>query len=773
MTKQAKLHSVELESFGAFTNKLIGPLNSSFTLIYGENGAGKTTFSQAIQDTFFGWQKSSALNNSYKPKRSERSVRLVFEREGQKIVLERHKNSEGLQASCDILKGLSKETFQTLLMLNSDELRQLKNTQQLESYLLTAGADTGTSPAEALETLEAEFKELTSKSSQYPSSIPNLSAKRKELEGLRLQYAQESLNLREYSYELEDIAKPLEDSREKLASIKDQKEQLQAQARSCKDLLENALRMQREYEDVQEELVQVQEKHGVLLELQAEEACVAHKIQAGAKSALEEWKLELAKQTARFESAQSVVKDIEARKAYEEKTLQEALLQESACKESHTKRFAAKVSLFKKLALCNAAVLFAGLFVSVVLTLLPSFELVSVFASTVTVALFGSSLAFVSLYLVLKAKGAKDPELNASHARVGELDSLKREYGIALERLGQEQKILEDHKRGLGELLVKFGFSEQIISCEQALLVTEQERKRAAQEKAYKQEEASLVQSLRRIEEVLQPLKDKLKGLLLVLSDTLNTLKSEYTEESRALGMCALESLTSAKDLEYALQSVQSQEKRVLDIVSNHEIQAQEAMQSLYGRKHELQGILAQSKADDFLSRTKLDLAQLDTRLQENQERLLVLYLAQELLQETINEWKEESQPKVYRRASEFISFLTHGTLTEVRLVNGKNIRVYDYAEREFEPKILSLGTLQQLYLSLRLALLDCAQDLAPSIPLIADDILVFFDAKRARRALELLCEIATRRQIIFLTCHEFTRDLAQKYIQDLRVIEL
>lgn len=773
MTKQAKLHSVELESFGAFTNKLIGPLNSSFTFVYGENGAGKTTFSQAIQDTLFGWQKSSALNNSYKPKRSERSVRLVFEREGQKIVLERHKNSEGLQASCDILEGLSKETFQTLLMLTSDELRQLKNTQQLESYLLTAGADTGISPVEALETLEAEFKELTSKSSQYPSSIPNLSAKRKELEGLRLQYVEESLSLREHSYELEDIARPLEDSREKLASIQDQKEQLQAQVRSCKDLLENALRMQREYEDVQEELVQVQEKHGVLLELQAEEACIAHEIQAGMKDALEEWKLELAKQTARFESAQNVVKDVEARKTYEEKVLQESLSQESAYEESQDKRSAAKVSLFKKLALYNAAALCVGFFVSAVLALMPSFELANAFASTVTTALFGSSLVFFSLYLVLKAKGAQDPEANASNTRTSELDSLKREYGIALERLVQEQKILEAHKQSLGKLLGELGFSEQVISCEQALLVIEQERKRAVQEKSYKQEKALLVQSLRRIEDTLQPLREKLKSLLPALGDTLSKLAPEYAEESHALRVWVLDNLASAKDLEHALQSVTSQEKRALDIVSKREAQAQETMQMLYGRKHELRGMLAQSKADDLLSRTKLELAQIDTRLQENQERLLVLYLAQELLQETIDEWKEESQPRVYRRASEFMGFLTYGTFTEVRLVNGKSIRVYDYAEREFEPKILSLGTLQQLYLSLRLALLDCAQDLAPSIPLIADDILVFFDAKRARRALELLCKLATRRQIIFLTCHEFTRDLAQKYIQDLRVIEL
>ena len=39
--------------------------------------------------------------------------------------------------------------------------------------------------------------------------------------------------------------------------------------------------------------------------------------------------------------------------------------------------------------------------------------------------------------------------------------------------------------------------------------------------------------------------------------------------------------------------------------------------------------------------------------------------------------------------------------------------------------------------------------------PIILDDALANFDDKRAKRALELLQELAEKRQILFITCRE------------------
>ena len=65
-------------------------------------------------------------------------------------------------------------------------------------------------------------------------------------------------------------------------------------------------------------------------------------------------------------------------------------------------------------------------------------------------------------------------------------------------------------------------------------------------------------------------------------------------------------------------------------------------------------------------------------------------------------------------------------------------------------------GTVDQLYLALRLAVADA---LLPGAPLVLDDALVRFDDRRLRSAMEVLREEAENRQVILFTCQ--SRELA------------
>ena len=59
-------------------------------------------------------------------------------------------------------------------------------------------------------------------------------------------------------------------------------------------------------------------------------------------------------------------------------------------------------------------------------------------------------------------------------------------------------------------------------------------------------------------------------------------------------------------------------------------------------------------------------------------------------------------------------------------------------------------GTMDQLYLALRLAV---AEELTPHAPLILDDVLVRFDDKRMGAAIGVLRELAQSRQIVLFSC--------------------
>ncbi|MGB3446422.1 MAG: chromosome segregation protein SMC, partial [Xanthobacteraceae bacterium] len=72
----------------------------------------------------------------------------------------------------------------------------------------------------------------------------------------------------------------------------------------------------------------------------------------------------------------------------------------------------------------------------------------------------------------------------------------------------------------------------------------------------------------------------------------------------------------------------------------------------------------------------------------------------------------------------------------------------------------LSEGTRDQLFLSLRLALLE--QRAAEPMPFIGDDLLTSFDEARTLATLRLLAAGGAHRQIILFTHHRHVIDLAQ-----------
>jgi uncharacterized protein YhaN len=72
----------------------------------------------------------------------------------------------------------------------------------------------------------------------------------------------------------------------------------------------------------------------------------------------------------------------------------------------------------------------------------------------------------------------------------------------------------------------------------------------------------------------------------------------------------------------------------------------------------------------------------------------------------------------------------------------------------------LSEGTRDQLFLALRLALLE--RRAGEPIPFIGDDLLASFDETRTQATLQLLVEAGRARQIILFTHHRHVADLAR-----------
>ena len=85
----------------------------------------------------------------------------------------------------------------------------------------------------------------------------------------------------------------------------------------------------------------------------------------------------------------------------------------------------------------------------------------------------------------------------------------------------------------------------------------------------------------------------------------------------------------------------------------------------------------------------------------------------------------------------------------------------------------LSDGTLDALYLSLRLAAVLRHNAMAEPLPFLADDLFVNLDDGRSRLAFGVLGEVASSSQVLFFTHHRHMVDLAREVLPDCRIHDL
>ncbi len=138
-------------------------------------------------------------------------------------------------------------------------------------------------------------------------------------------------------------------------------------------------------------------------------------------------------------------------------------------------------------------------------------------------------------------------------------------------------------------------------------------------------------------------------------------------------------------------------------------------------------------------------------RIEKLNLTLDALNLAQDTLTRATAELQRRFAPRISQRALAFFQKMTAGRYN--RLTLGADFTVHAGAQNEtvlHEALWRSEGTVDQLYLALRLAV---AEALTPEAPLILDDALVRFDDQRLGAALQLLQKLAEGRQIILFTC--------------------
>ena len=157
--------------------------------------------------------------------------------------------------------------------------------------------------------------------------------------------------------------------------------------------------------------------------------------------------------------------------------------------------------------------------------------------------------------------------------------------------------------------------------------------------------------------------------------------------------------------------------------------------------------------------------------LQRERDRKWVIA---QLIREADRLFRERHGPGLLKKASAYLKNLTGGRYNVLEMAGHTGDGGAD-SQPLFQlggpalptarnPQVLgppiSTATLEQAYLSLRLATVDYMDQERERLPLFIDEAFVNWDPVRRQRGLEVLSELSSSRQIFVFTCHSLVADL-------------
>lgn len=202
--------------------------------------------------------------------------------------------------------------------------------------------------------------------------------------------------------------------------------------------------------------------------------------------------------------------------------------------------------------------------------------------------------------------------------------------------------------------------------------------------------------------------------------------------------------------------------KRTKQEIEDVELTLQDLFEQLGTVKQELKTL----EADRSSSRTRQELALVEQELAESLTRWSAASLVGEAVEDVGERFEKLNQPEMLAAAVPFLKRLTCGKYHRLWAPLGRrHIYVEDDQGHSFPAEMLSGGTREQLFLSIRLAMVRAFSRQGLELPMILDDVTVNFDETRAQAAAETLVDfVRDGQQLIVFTSHQFFATMFQSY---------
>lgn len=149
------------------------------------------------------------------------------------------------------------------------------------------------------------------------------------------------------------------------------------------------------------------------------------------------------------------------------------------------------------------------------------------------------------------------------------------------------------------------------------------------------------------------------------------------------------------------------------------------------------------------------------------QNRAEELNLAKVILDEAYTEMKKNITPKFNQSLSKNIEKISDGKYKNIIINDQITVELDD--GRYVPAESLSIGTVEQIYLSLRLAIMN--EISKEKLPVMLDEAFAYYDDQRLEAALDFLNKIDN--QVILFTCTNREKEILEKNNIDFNFVTL
>ena len=292
---------------------------------------------------------------------------------------------------------------------------------------------------------------------------------------------------------------------------------------------------------------------------------------------------------------------------------------------------------------------------------------------------------------------------------------------------------------------------------------------------------------------VLFPKLEQIQKNILVNQNRLDAICTEISEAMQACGVINIEGLAKSIEAKQQLEKVKDaiimQEKLLSQCLGEltfdelqetaakipSDITIDETQSHTAENLDQVREDLEQIRKDISLETAKKNDLEKNNRTigevtqaldEQNQKRadymteIQAITLAKEKLSEVSGNLQRDFAPQLNRQISRFVAAVTGNKYIDIFIDQEMNMKVEDSEnQRMTEVSDLSSGTIDMIYIAMRIGLIDFLQGGKSDLPIIFDDSFTQIDDNRLKQILSLL-SLMGNRQIIIFTCHTREKEL-------------